>query len=132
VDTTKYYKKGTKEEYAMGFNGYYSAEREAKLIDDLAKFAVNNDLETITHIMLESVKPIAGVFGPLTFMLGFPIFTLFGTWSLDLGNLLKDNPREKIDLILKRIDELVVAKGNTAIFEDRKGWGSRLKKLFGG
>jgi hypothetical protein len=114
----------------MGFNSYYSAEREEKLINDISKFVVNNDLETITNVMLESVKPIAGVGGPMIFMLGFPLFTIFGTWSLDLGNMLRDNPREKIDRILTKIDELAIAKGNTNFFEERKGWSSRLKKLF--
>ena len=46
---------------------------------------MNNDFDTITHVVLESLKPIAGLGGSLVFMPTFPFFSMFGTWSLALG-----------------------------------------------
>jgi hypothetical protein len=114
----------------MALDGYYPPEREEEVINDIARFVVNNDFDTITHVVLESLKPIAGLGGPLVFMVTFPFFSMFGTWSLALGNMLQDNPREKIDKILQRIEEFKIAKEATQPVEEKAGWLSRLKKLF--
>jgi len=55
---------------------------------------------------------------------------MFGTWSLALGNMLQDNPREKIDKILQRIEEFKITREATQPVEEKTGWLTRLKKLF--
>jgi len=94
----------------MGLFGYYSAEREEKVIKDIAKFLVDNDFDTVAKLVLESLKPIAGVGGPMLYMMGFPFFMILGEKSMDLGNLIRETPRENIDRVLSKIDELRMAK----------------------
>lgn len=115
----------------MAFDGYYSAEREEELLNDIAKFLVNNDFDTITQVLLESVRPIAGVGGPMLYVVGFPVFAFFGTTSLDFGNMLLHNPREKIGRLTKKINDLRDIKEQNQILEEKPKRFSWLRKFFG-
>ena len=80
-------------------------EREKELIEKISNYIVDNHMETPAILFLESMKPLAYIGGQMAILYLTPFLDILDKWSEEGIALFQK--RENIELILKKIEEIV-------------------------
>ena len=86
-------------------------ESESKMIEVYADFVVRNDLEEVVLLTLKAVRPYSQILGNMSYFTLFPLFEAFGSTTHEFGNIMMSHPREFLDRLVNRIEELKEERG---------------------
>jgi len=108
-----------------------SPERQEVVINEVAKFVVNNGLSSVAEMFLSSLRPTSSVLMGVAFVQYFSFSALFGQLGMEFSYMLADKPEETIDRVLAKIAELDEEK--KAASKDTASTGSKpwWKRLLG-
>lgn len=105
-----YYKKSNRSEQEE-MSDEITPEREAYLIDQVARYIVKHDLEDFATIAIEGTAPFGDVVGEMGIMMTYPIaLTFFNRFGADFVKMLGFNYQVNSSKLLKRIKELADEK----------------------
>jgi len=106
-----------------------SPERQEVVINEVAKFVVNNGLSSVAEMFLSSLRPTSSVLMGVAFVQYFSFSALFGQLGMEFSYMLADKPEETIDRVLAKIaelDEEKKAASKDAASTGSKPWWKRL------
>ncbi len=109
-----------------------SPERQEVVINEVAKFVVNNGLSSVAEMFLSSLRPTSSVLMGVAFVQYFSFSALFGQLGMEFSYMMADKPEETIDRVLAKITELdekqkAASKGTAST--GSKPWWKRLLGL---
>jgi len=111
-------------------------EREAELIDKIAKSLLDYGMDSFVEPLLETFQPFGDVLGFLLFLGVFPFFEAFGGHWHDFNNLLIEDPKGNIDRLITRMNEIRDMRSEPEHDKDgsdsskRRSFSKRIRDLF--
>lgn len=85
----------------------YDLSKKEKMIENIAKFIVNNGVEDLAEVAIEALMPASYLLGRLGYITAFPwIYVLFGEKGEDYSNLIGLEFQDHMPKVIKRVREL--------------------------